>query len=416
MSDRNGTQPPLTEIDNLPSIYQFGPPEPLGRGLYRLSITDHMEPEQVILHELRLGNMLDRWALADRLVTHPDDKEQLRIELDALARTTIASTRRPAPPLVDWDVMIDQPPVEWLIDGILPKGVMASLTGKWGAGKSFLAAAWALCVGTGRDWLGRPTTAGGAIHIAAEGYRSERLQAYAARWPVTVYPRVWWRRGKLGLAHRHEIDEFLGQVKALPYAPTLIIIDTLARCAVGLKENDASDMAMVVDGAAQMIEATGATVLFLHHPPHDTQTGGSQLRGRGSSAIDAACDTTMVLTKNSGGLELSVTKQKDGDLGEPIPLAFVRSGPAIVIDLNSPENGQVNITDDDRAVLRILTATLTSPSGGDLRDLVKTEGHISTDRAREAISRCKHYGYIASPEGKRQAWSITERGRMALLT
>ena len=404
------------------TVYDIDTPEPLGRGIYRLTLrypAQHRgEDDQVIIHDLKLSSHLERLAFAKAMYPNPDDWyfPEFAIQLDQLAARHCITPKQSIPPLSGWDEMLDQPPVEWLIDGLLPAGVMASLTGKWGTGKSFLAAAWACSIATGRDWLNFRTKAGAAVYVAAEGYKSERLEAYALRWPLDgMTPRLWFRRTKLALAQPQEVADFIHQVRDLPNQPRLIVLDTLARCSVGLKENDASDMAMVVDGAAKLIEATGATVLFLHHPPHDS-VGGSQERGRGSSAIDAACDTTLILTKGSAGLQLKVTKQKDGELPDPLDLTLTKVGASLVIERQTYGNGADFMSDEVRTLLRILSAVQSAPNSTDLRALLKVDGKMGTDRAVEAIAKAKSMSYIESAVGKAKAWQVSERGRIALMS
>jgi AAA domain len=246
-----------------------------------------------------------------------------------LPDATIRTLLNEPPRLYTFAEMLEQPAIEWLLGGLIPSGSLATLTGKWGAGKSFLATAWVLCVGTDRSWLGRDVQGGGCLYVAAEGCRPERLRAYVERWPLPMEPRVWWRKQELPLADAAQIDAILRQVDGLPNAPRLIVLDTWARCTVGLQENDASDTAIAVTTCARLQRETGAAVLALHHPPHNTPD-----RGRGSSALDAAADTCLLLAEKDGALSLRVTKQKDGEPGAPIGLRLAPCGPSVVVELD----------------------------------------------------------------------------------
>ncbi len=237
----------------------------------------------------------------------------------------------PTPPaLFDFTEMLDQPSIEWLIGDLVPERSFGTLTGKWGTGKSIVALAWCMAIGTCRPWLGRTVKGGGALYIAAEGCRSERLEAYRQRWGVDQLPAVWWRKQELPLARPLHIDAILQQIEGLPNVPKLIVLDTYARCTAGLKENDASDTALAVAAADRLIRATGATVMAIHHPPH-----GAPGRSRGSGALDGAADTTLLLEQRESGLVLRVTKQKDGATPEPMLLRLAVSGPSVVVELDS---------------------------------------------------------------------------------
>ncbi len=396
--------------------YLIAPPEPLGRGFYRLRFTDHLTPDQPLIHEIRLGSLLDRWALCDRLVAPSQTAAHaaLRAQLDALAHATAASLQLADVPLVDYADMLTQSPLQWAIDGLLPQGVLASLTGRWGSGKSFLAVSWAIAMGSGRPWLGRSTQHGGVVYVAAEGCRAERLIAHEQRYGATT-PRLWFRKQALQLGDPRAVDAFLKQCDALPNRPQLVILDTLARCSAGLKENDASDAAIAIQACDRIIKSQGSTVLVLHHPGHGDGAGGGQDRGRGSSAFDAACDTTLLLKKRDGGLSLTVTKQKDADEGEPMRLKLAPSGPALVIEMDDLHGQTEGHMDADLvAVLEVVRDAVIPPGGTDLRSLVKRQGNMSTDRAQEAYAAAKARGLIETIEGRKQQWSLSEKGRMAL--
>lgn len=396
--------------------YDFGTPEPLGRGYYRLRIQDRLLPDRILIHELRLANLIDRWTLAERLYPGRDEDDsafactQL---LDQLASQTVATLQPSDVPLVDYESMLSQPPMDYLIDGLLPRTGLATLTGKWGAGKSFLAVSWAISVGAGTGWLGRGTEHGGVVYVAAEGCRAERLIAHEARFGC-ARPRLWFRKQALPLADPREVDRFLRQCDNLPNRPKLVILDTWHRCTAGLKENDASDMAVAIQACDRIQKSQDSMVLILHHPGHDQLGSSGQRRGRGSSALDAACDTTLFLEKADGGLKLEVTKQKDGDLPEPVRLRLVAQSPSVVVELDDPQGETDTAVDPDvRIVLEVIRDAVTPPNTTELRAVVK-RGRMSSERANEACAAAKTRGLITSTEGKTRAWILSDKGRMAL--
>jgi hypothetical protein len=91
---------------------------------------------------------------------------------------------------------------------------------------------------------------------------------------------------------------------------TLIVLDTQARITVGLNENDATAMGVLVDAVRRLRAATGACVLVVHH------TGRNGGDARGSSALDGAQDTEIRVerpSKRSMTARVTTDKQKDGD-------------------------------------------------------------------------------------------------------
>ena len=76
--------------------------------------------------------------------------------------------------------MIELPPPEWLIDGVMPKQALGMLFGPSGHGKSFLALDMALSVATGREWFSHRSAQGQVIYVVAEGGRGmvKRVKAW----------------------------------------------------------------------------------------------------------------------------------------------------------------------------------------------------------------------------------------------
>ena len=87
------------------------------------------------------------------------------------------------------------PDAEWLIDGILEKGVVAFLVGFTGTIKSFLAMDWGMSVATGKSWLGKMAEPAPVIYIAAEGGRGYKKRSRA--WKLThgrsSAPEMFWK-------------------------------------------------------------------------------------------------------------------------------------------------------------------------------------------------------------------------------
>jgi AAA domain len=61
------------------------------------------------------------------------------------------------------------PEPAWLVEKLLPARGFSVLYGPSGAGKTFLAADWALCIAESLAWYGRGVTGAWVLYIAAEG-------------------------------------------------------------------------------------------------------------------------------------------------------------------------------------------------------------------------------------------------------
>jgi predicted transcriptional regulator len=85
-------------------------------------------------------------------------------------------------------------------------------------------------------------------------------------------------------------------------------VDTLARCFGGGDENTAQEMGEFIDGIESLKKATGATMMVLHHTGKQSQDGE-----RGSSALRAAADTMIQVSKTKTLITVKNNKQKDDE-------------------------------------------------------------------------------------------------------
>jgi len=114
----------------------------------------------------------------------------------------------------------------------------------------------------------------------------------------------------------------------LPIKPRLVLLDTLARCAVGLDENSAQDMGRAIAGFDAIRRALSCCVLVLHHT---TKNGSTE---RGSSALRGALDTMWLLERpdpQGPAVTLSCDKAKDGVPFDPIALSLEPVGASAVL-------------------------------------------------------------------------------------
>ncbi|MBB0990921.1 AAA family ATPase [Dietzia sp. SLG510A3-30A2] len=208
--------------------------------------------------------------------------------------------------IITRDDLARLPAPEPLIGDTLDRGTVAVLAGSWGSGKSFLALDWAACVATGRPWQGREIHRTRVLYVAAEGASGlhSRITAWETAWGTTVHPDY---LNVLPLApnlsRASERLALIDAVKLNGYG--LVVIDTLAKCAVGMDENAAKDMGVMVDVLYQIQRATPhGTVLVLHH-------AGKTGTIRGSSALEAGVDTVYLVRKDGPEVTVSRAKAKD---------------------------------------------------------------------------------------------------------
>jgi len=219
-----------------------------------------------------------------------------------------------------WDSIQDEP-VKWLIDKVLPVGSFSALYGPPGSFKSFHALHIAHCIATGTPWMGNEVTEKGAVlYICGEGFGGVGARIKACKQhhqtedgaPISVI------RHQLNL--RSSIEDFNALVLAVETLVMetgidfkLIVIDTLARAFGGGDENSASDMMqfVVTCGHIQKI-VQDAGLMILHHSGKDNSRGM-----RGSSALLGAVDSELELIRFEDTMKgvIRIAKQKDGEDG-----------------------------------------------------------------------------------------------------
>ena len=219
-----------------------------------------------------------------------------------------------------WDSIQDEP-VKWLIDKVLPVGSFSALYGPPGSFKSFIALDIAHSIATGRPWMGNEVSEKGAVlYICGEGFGGvgARIKACKQHHQTEDGAPIYVIRHQLNL--RSSIEDFNALVLAVEILVKqtginfkLIAIDTLARAFGGGDENSASDMMqfVVTCGHIQKI-VQDAGLMILHHSGKDNSRGM-----RGSSALLGAVDSELELIRFEDSMKgvIRIAKQKDGEDG-----------------------------------------------------------------------------------------------------
>lgn len=224
--------------------------------------------------------------------------------------------------------MEEIPPPRHLIYDLLTLDSEAWMIGGPGSKKSFTMLDMAACISTGRPWQGREVTQGTVVVIVAEGASGTGKRVKAWQKKYGQMGRVHFLPRPVQVANFKAWAVLVKACKRLD--PVLVVLDTQARVTVGLEENSAKDMGVLVEAVRAIREATGACVMPLHH------TGKGRQDARGSSALNGAQGTELTVEVKKGSLSgvIKITKQKDIEEGEDIPLHFEK------VDLGVDERGK----------------------------------------------------------------------------
>lgn len=209
--------------------------------------------------------------------------------------------------------ILSLPDIEWLIEDHLPKDSCGIIYGKFGALKSFYALEMALSIAYGIPFLDHwGTKQQHVIYIAGEGklgYK-KRIQAWMKSRGIDGTD------GKFSLICKRfnlcddgkSVNSIIRHVKKklAPGESVLIIFDTLARNKSG-SDNDDEVMGKVIASMDTIKEAIdGSTVFAVHHAGKDLTRGA-----RGSTALPAAMEVSIEVTRTEDGAKIHFEKQKD---------------------------------------------------------------------------------------------------------
>ncbi len=249
-------------------------------------------------------------ALETALALYPDGQQRWAelLAADALTPENDHPDTGRATRLLTVEQLEQLPAPRWLVHNHLVAESISVLFGPSGGGKTFVALDLALAVATGQPWLGSPVEPGYVVYATSEGLAglARRIQAWrdAHGYPSLARFRV--LPVAVQFMQPNDLDQLRADLRTLPEASKLIVVDTLARSMIGAEENSAKDMGLFLDGVERISKESGAHVILLHH------TGKTGDTERGTSALRGFVQTMLKLVGEDGLATLSCDKQKDG--------------------------------------------------------------------------------------------------------
>jgi hypothetical protein len=241
-----------------------------------------------------------------------------------------------------WDDIEDEP-VEWLVQGVIPQKSFVALYAPPASFKSFIALDIAECIATGRAFLGNQITRQGAVlYIAGEGHGGigSRIKALKTHHATPVGAPVYFLRRQVNLrSSKTDLQDLVNAIDDLKAIHEinfeLIIIDTLARAFGGGNENASEDMGAFITAAGAIQGRYECGLLVVHHAGKDATKGL-----RGHSSLLGAVDTELEIIRIEGAQPpkgiLHISKQKDGEDGQRIGFKMIEvtTGSSGVIDFD----------------------------------------------------------------------------------
>lgn len=211
---------------------------------------------------------------------------------------------------LDQDAVWSMPPVEFLVNQLLPERSFTMMYGAPGSGKSFLAIDMALSVANGLPWHGYETKQGAVLYIAGEGVAGmgKRWKAWTKHKGLTEKADMHVLPVAVNFMDETEITRLLYTIDKLDRQFAMVVVDTVHRSMHGAEENSAAEMAKFIDACDTIQRHTGGTMLAVHH------SGKSAAQGaRGSNSLLGAVSTSLMVGKSEDIVTLRVEKQKDAE-------------------------------------------------------------------------------------------------------
>lgn len=169
------------------------------------------------------------------------------------------------------DFLADLAPLEYLVDGILPTGVVYSLTGFAGHGKTTLALQFAISIARGEAFHDRETSKGAVLIMAGENPYNVKWQyaaAIAARGLKARELDIHWIQGRFSVAQWSEVVR--AKMQQIPNLK-LIIVDSLQAFFEGDNDNDNSQMVAMAHKMRELAEIESRpAMLVIAHPAGKT--------------------------------------------------------------------------------------------------------------------------------------------------
>lgn len=197
----------------------------------------------------------------------------------------------------------EEPPLTFLVEGLLARGQLAVLGGRAKSGKSWLVAQLAQAFDSGGPFLGRPTTPARVLYLPLEDKRGRlKRRSLMLDWrPQTTM--FHYNIGRFN-GTNSDVGPGLATVEYVAHDFDVILIDTLIATLDGhVSENDNTAMGAIVNALADIAHASDCAIVLVHH----TNKGGmsddvfNQLRG--ASAIRGAYDVGLLMDRRQGERE-----------------------------------------------------------------------------------------------------------------
>ncbi len=223
------------------------------------------------------------------------------------------------------DALTPQPPIDWIVDGLISAGSVNIFYGEGGSKKTWALLDMAVCVATGDQWLNFKTTKNHVLLIDEESGKrrilrrlGDVLRGHNADHNTEIFTIS---LAGFDLGQVDWIGELTNQINMTN--SKLVIIDALADVMPGRDENLVKDVQPIFLALRKIAEDTQAAIILIHHANKGKQDY------RGSTAIKGAIDLLLQIESEPQNtlINFKTIKARDTE-----PLSFAASAQFMTIN------------------------------------------------------------------------------------
>ncbi|MAU83410.1 AAA family ATPase [Gordonia sp. NPDC062954] len=209
--------------------------------------------------------------------------------------------------------LADLEPPTPLLEGLLYRDTLAQLAATAGSYKTFVAIAMSCSIALGENWEGHAVPAAEkVVYVAAEG--ASGLRARILGWcelsgydPARLDGQLYVLPCPIQLNDVVDVSEACELAQQV--GAGLVVLDTRAKCTLGLEENSATEQGRAIAAAERIQAAAGCTVFAIHH------AGRNGTNPRGSTAWDGGVWTDLRMEGADLIAKVKCEKHKDAPSG-----------------------------------------------------------------------------------------------------
>jgi RecA-family ATPase len=318
------------------------------------------------------------------------------------------------------------PPIDWLVEGLIPRGERTLLYGEWGCMKSWVLLHLGLHIAAGKPWLGRfpiaqPRSVLYLDEEMPERALRRRIKQLGIGAELATGDLPFCAISHLGSRFREGYaEDLLKELRDKGFDPDVVIVETFRRVLVG-NENEASDVSAFWQNVSP-IQSEGKSLIVSHHMRKPSTMGHDPNRNRASGSTDimGGADNAFSVTRKHGEDAITIECEKARTTEEPSP--FVMSlherdednRPVEMCYEGSSDEHEEAVKKVDRAVKLVERYITGRPevdiATGEVVEALKGEGvkERTADRALKKASKCGRVTKV-----RRGVWRATEQPRAA---